>query len=108
MAWSFVCPDQGTLLTEIEILISVEIKKKEYPQFKPGPLPKDVHEQRKKDDQRRSPESAMDSLTDRVPSDDPTKGLSDEEIKNRFPGGVIPKDKPPHGLGSRFRTRRKR
>jgi ATP-dependent RNA helicase DeaD len=39
IAWSFVTPDQGELLTEIEMLINTEIPKLDYPGFAPGPRP---------------------------------------------------------------------
>ncbi len=37
VAWSFVVPDQGELLTNIEMLANVEIPKLEYPDFIPSP-----------------------------------------------------------------------
>ncbi|MGD9691465.1 MAG: DEAD/DEAH box helicase [Phycisphaerales bacterium] len=37
VAWSFVVPDQGELLTNIEMLANVEIPKLEYPDFTPSP-----------------------------------------------------------------------
>ncbi len=37
VAWSFVVPDQGELLTNIEMLANVEIPKMEYPDFTPSP-----------------------------------------------------------------------
>ena len=39
VAWMFVTPEQGQLLTQIETLTNVEIPIKEYPNFKPGPVP---------------------------------------------------------------------
>lgn len=39
VAWSFVCPDQGELLTNVENLINTEITKLDYPDFQPGPVP---------------------------------------------------------------------
>lgn len=43
VAWSFVVPDQGELLTNIEILANVEIPKMEYPDFVPSPPREDRH-----------------------------------------------------------------
>ena len=34
MAWSFVTPDQGDLLTSIEMLINTEVPRLDYPDFK--------------------------------------------------------------------------
>jgi ATP-dependent RNA helicase DeaD len=42
VAWSLVTPEQGGLLTQIELLINAEIPKLHYPDFKPGALPPDV------------------------------------------------------------------
>ncbi len=39
VAWSFVVPDQGDLLTNVENLINTEVKKLDYPDFQPGPVP---------------------------------------------------------------------
>ncbi|MDX2147665.1 MAG: DEAD/DEAH box helicase [Planctomycetota bacterium] len=39
VAWSFVAPDQGGLLTDIEMLINTEVPKLDYPDFKPTDAP---------------------------------------------------------------------
>ncbi|MFN9132932.1 MAG: DEAD/DEAH box helicase [Phycisphaerales bacterium] len=39
VAWSFVMPDQGELLTKIELLINMEVPRLEYPDFVPSPPP---------------------------------------------------------------------
>jgi len=41
VAWSFVTPDQGELLTNIELLINAEVPKLEYPDFEPRETPPD-------------------------------------------------------------------
>ncbi|MEO0476687.1 MAG: DEAD/DEAH box helicase, partial [Planctomycetota bacterium] len=46
VAWSFVSPDQGQMLSDIEKLVGVLIEQKHYPDFKPGPVPKDIKEER--------------------------------------------------------------
>ena len=55
VAWSFVTPDQGQLLTEIEKLTGVLIEQLDYPDFNPGPLPQGVREQRERDGKREEP-----------------------------------------------------
>ncbi len=40
VAWAFVTPEQGELLTSVEHLINAEIPKLDYPDFKPGPSPR--------------------------------------------------------------------
>jgi len=42
VAWSLVTPEQGELLTQIELLINAEIPKLDYPDFKAGPVPASV------------------------------------------------------------------
>jgi len=107
-AWSFVTPEQGKLLTEIEKLTGVLIDKVEYRGFRPGPVPADVAEQRKRDQRPVSTTTPAQRLAERAaPSAVPSDQLSPEELAAMFPGGVVPKGPPPRTLGSRFRTRRK-
>ncbi|MFN6194230.1 MAG: DEAD/DEAH box helicase, partial [Planctomycetota bacterium] len=42
VAWMFVCPDQGDLLTGVERLANIEIPRLEYSDFTPGPIPQAV------------------------------------------------------------------
>ncbi len=42
VAWAFVTPEQGELLTAVETLINAEIPKLDYPDFVPGPVPAHV------------------------------------------------------------------
>lgn len=53
-AWSFVTPDQGYLLTQIEMLINAEIPKLEYPDFTPGEPPEHVRREREAKERRMS------------------------------------------------------
>ncbi len=106
IAWAFVCPDQGQLLTEIEKLTGTLIEKMEYPDFKPGPVPKDVRDERQRDDKRRS--STGSTVAERAKPQTALDGLSPEEIAAKFPGGVIPKGAPSRTLGTKFRSRRGR
>ncbi len=105
VAWSFVCPDQGQLFTEIEKLTGVLIEKLEYPDFKPGPVPKDIQEERQREQDRET--SARQSQSRQDPSVN-LEGLSQEDLAAMFPNGVIPKTAPSATLGARFRTRRGR
>lgn len=108
LAWSFVTSEEGQRLTEIEKLTGVLIEKMEYPDFKPGPVPKDVQVSRRTAPSTR-PASAKEKLADQQV--EPSGGLgdfSDEEIKRRFPGGIVPKTPPKRTLGSRLPGRRGR
>jgi len=100
-AWSFVLPDQGQLLTEIEKLTGVEIPKLEYPDFTPGPVPADAVSSRPRPYQRPDPTQAMSS---RVVVTD-VEEVSDAKLKQMFPSGFVPKAPPNPSLGRRFRTR---
>jgi ATP-dependent RNA helicase DeaD len=105
VAWTFVTPDQGQMLTEVEKLAGAMIDKQDYPDFKPGPVPKDVQEERATGISKRDkPRSIADRQT--VGGVDPAAGYSDEELKAMFPDGKIPKNLPPKTLGSKFKRRR--
>jgi ATP-dependent RNA helicase DeaD len=121
IAWSFVTPDQGQLLTEIEKIAGTMIEKLEYPDFKPGPLPEDVRVERERAAMRRA--DPMATLSSRsaplmappaaaaaaAPGDTAgDQGYTAEELARMFPDGNIPKSLPRRTLGSRFRTRRSR
>jgi len=105
IAWSFVCPDQGQLFTEIEKLTGVLIEQLAYPNFKPGPLPEDIRQQKRQEQDRETAAQQAKANRDQPTS---TDGLSSEQLEAMFPGGVIPKSAPPSTLGGRFRTRRSR
>ena len=99
-AWSLASAREGRLLTEIEKLTGVFIETLEYPDFKPGPIPHDVVEQRNREAEEIADPAA--SLRARA-SGKSTQSLSDEELKARFPDGKIPKSQPRRTLGSRLR-----
>ena len=104
IAWSFVSPDQGQLLTEIEKLSGALIEKLDYPDFKPGPIPQDIKELRDAETRRTSAPSR--TLESRAGSAIDTSGYTEAELKAMFPDGNIPKNLPKKGLGGKFRTRR--
>jgi hypothetical protein len=119
IAWALVTPEQGELLTQIEMLINAEIPKLDYPDFRPGPVPDDIRVTREADARRRSaatggvsrfavspaipapvaaPEAAASGSgqTPRPAVLDPSK----------FPGGIIPSKLPDKRLGGRVRSAR--
>ena len=104
VAWTFVTSEEGQRLTEIEKLTGALIEHMEYPDFKPGPVPQDVREQREQE-QRRLKKSQVPK--DRVPHV-AINELSDEDKARMFPGGVVPSGPPKRTIGSRLRTRRGR
>ena len=105
VAWSFVTSEQGQLLTNIEKLSGAHIEQMEYPDFKPGPIPQDVLEQKHREQQRLDRARAgRQSSTGPPKADD----LSAEQLARMFPDGVIPQSTPRRTLGSRFKSRRGR
>jgi ATP-dependent RNA helicase RhlE len=100
VAWSFVCPDQGDLLTSIESLANIEIPVSVYDDFVPGQVPADIHAQRELDQTRR--QNSMESK-----SRNPIANKPDATDLTRFPGGLVPTQAPPKRLGGRLTTRRR-
>lgn len=101
VAWSFVTPDQGQMLTEIEKLTGVLIEKLDFPDFVPGPVPRDVAEDRQRQAEQRA------SVT--TPADRQltvaTDALTEEQVRIMFPNGVVPTQAPRRGIGGKFRRR---
>ena len=103
IAWSFIAPDQGQSMTEIEKLTNVQLQRLEYGDFEPSERPSNW-----KDEPRGGwggpepptapkPKSRFDSSArDENEALDPAM----------FPGGVVPKGPPRRSLGSRFKKRR--
>jgi ATP-dependent RNA helicase DeaD len=102
IAWSFVTPDQGDLLTAIEMLTNVEVPRKDFPDFTPGPVPADVAAQRERDAQRRE---AVRTEQNRLVT--PPPALVGDHDAAKFPGGLVPSALPAKRLGGKLRTRRR-
>lgn len=100
VAWTFVSPDQGPLLTAIEMLANIEIPRMEYPDFKPGPVPSDVRAHREHETARKEAQIKSKSRHSTDSQHDP----ADARL---FPGGIVPKKMPPKRLMGRARTKRR-
>ncbi len=101
IAWSFVTPDQGELLTSIEQLTNVEIPLQSFSDFQPGPVPPDIEAAR-----QRAAERAERVRTEqsRIPAPPPASvGILDA---SKYPGGLVPSARPTRSLGGKVRTRR--
>jgi ATP-dependent RNA helicase DeaD len=104
-AWSFVTPDQGQMLTDIEILTSVHIENLEYNDFQASPQPESWTAEGK-GGYRPAPSAA--------PAEPPksrsqeTVGVPETFDAAAFPGGIVPKGPPTKTLGSRLKSRRGR
>lgn len=101
VAWSFVTPAQGELLSAIEQLTNVEVPLKSYPSFKPGPVPVAVLDRRQKDEQRAEELRLKHSRKATAPS------AEEATDKTKFPGGLVPKGVPNKRMGGRLRLRRR-
>jgi len=101
VAWSFVTPGEGKLLTAIERLINREVPRIHYDDFEPGPVPAKVHAERKQEAERNELERLSRSRT--LPAKVAEKDASDE---TKFPGGIVPTAPPTRRMGGRMRGRR--
>ncbi|UCD76787.1 MAG: DEAD/DEAH box helicase [Phycisphaerales bacterium] len=102
IAWSFVTPEQGDLLTAIEKLANVEIPISEYADFKPGPPPKEIAAQQQQVAQR---QDELQIEHSRIPLAPPPPEEGKDESK--FPGGLTPVALPVKRMGGRLRSRRR-
>lgn len=118
VAWSLVTPEQGPLLTEIEILINAEIPKLDYPDFIPGPIPEDVRSRMPAPRRTDGPMpvsrfaaplpialSAAPAPASQAQSAAPAAPAPALD-PSRFPGGIVPSKLPDRRLGGRVRTAR--
>jgi ATP-dependent RNA helicase DeaD len=103
VAWSFVSPDQGELLTNIEMLANVEIPVTEYDDFKPGPIPADVAAMREYEAKRR--EEAQVARNRHAGPEIPV--VAEQVDTNMFPDGIVPSALPGRRLGGRAATRKR-
>jgi len=102
IAYSFVSPDQGDLLTAIEMLANIEIPIKVYDDFKPGPVPSEVRAHREHERVKKETEIKK---KNRYAA--PDQKEIDAKDERKFPGGVVPKKLPPKRLMGRTRTGRR-
>ena len=106
-AWSLVTPQQGSQLTEIELLVNTQIEHLDYPDFEVRERPEDWKDEPTGGRPTYEVKGAKKELTNRfadeaLPED---AGLSDAEKAAKFPGGVIPSKKPPRLMRGKTRTR---
>jgi superfamily II DNA/RNA helicase len=127
IAWSFVTPEQGHLLTAIEQLINAEIPKLDYPDFEPGPVPEGVRreqEQRQRNAETKTNRFAASSqlpVSAGAPAQAPAQNNGGQAPHaaarpqmtppaldpTKFPGGIIPTKLPPKRLQGRIKSNRR-
>ncbi len=105
VAWSLVTPEQGGLLTQIELLINAEIPKLDYPDFTPGPVPRGVVESQQQDAKRAEAAKGLNryAASGAAVIGQPAGAPTDT---NRFPGGIVPSKQPERRMGGRIKTAR--
>jgi ATP-dependent RNA helicase DeaD len=104
VAWAFVCPDQGQLLSNIEQLANIEIPRKEYPDFQPGPIPTEVQQRREANERKRTELASQRNRFTPPPPEEATRGAD----PTAFPDGMVPIALPNKRMGGRIRTTRGR
>jgi ATP-dependent RNA helicase DeaD len=114
VAWAFVTPTQGKLLSQVEDLINIMIPKMEYPDFKPSPRP----------DGYRDPEDRHSGgLTLAHPvgitpptASGPKKTRLEASVNldlpaapdpSKFPGGIVPTALPPNRMFGKIKGRKR-
>ena len=106
VAWSFVTPEEGKLLTQIELLINADIPKLDYPDFKATEQPADWKPD--KPSQHYVVEGVNRETKKRWEVDEAPEILGDpSKMAEKFPGGIVPSKRPPKRMQGRVRTRRK-
>jgi ATP-dependent RNA helicase DeaD len=94
----FVTPEQSELLMNIERLTNVEIPTRVFDDFKPGPEPDRVQQDRRRlEKEREAVRKANSRIVDQIPAD------KQGDDPSKFPGGLVPKKR----MGGRLRTRRR-
>ena len=102
IAWSFLTPAQGDLLTAIEMLTNVEIPEQEYDDFKPSEPPPEIRARAEREAERQAAVRAeQNRAKQQLPSD------KESHDPNLFPGGVVPVARPAKRMGGRLRSRRR-
>ena len=107
IAWAFVTPEQGKLLTQIERLINAEIPRLDYPDFTPTPKP----ENWRPEPTGGHPPVQIVGVPDKgrnrlVPPERPQLPDNPAKLAAKFPGGIVPTKLPPKTLRGRVPTRR--
>ncbi len=106
-AWSLVTPAQGSLLTEIELLVNSEIPSRTYEDFDARDRPSDWKDEPSGGRPVYEVKGAPTEQKNRHKVEAPPQAnkLSDKEKAAKFPGGVVPSKMPPRSMGGRTKTR---
>lgn len=112
IAWSFVTPAQGELLTSIELLINAEIPKLDYTDFTPSEKPADWRDQGPRQgglvlaDAGSAPPPPATPKTNRIEASKPNLPVAKDAVDpTKFPGGIVPTKLPPKRMMGRLKGR---
>ena len=103
VAWALVTPEQGELLTQIELLINAEIPKLDYADFVPSPPPSDwrgIIPKVRTGIPADAPQEPIGPSARLVAASNPTLPQGVDESK--FPGGIVPTKLPPKRMMGRM------
>ncbi|MFG0326239.1 MAG: DEAD/DEAH box helicase [Phycisphaerales bacterium JB037] len=111
VAWSFVTPQQGKLLTQIEDLINFAIPAMDYPDFEASERPegwKDVAPGGRPVIEIESVPARSRFTTEapRIPDEKKQDERIKQKIESKFPGGIVPTKMPSKRMGGKVRTAR--
>jgi len=106
VAWSLVTPEQGDLLTQIEHLINAEIPKLDYPDFKPGPVPREVTAGKELDAKRAQVAQGFNRFAATSEKVLTTAAKAAAVDPAKFPGGIVPTRMPPKRMQGKVKTTR--
>jgi ATP-dependent RNA helicase DeaD len=117
VAWTFVTPEQGELLTKVENLINAEVPKLEYPDFKANPPPPGWRGEAPGG--RREGGLQVVGGAEAPPPPPPKTNRFEQTLKpdmpvaepgkvdpSKFPGGIVPTKMPPKRLIRGYKTGR--
>ncbi|HLO40754.1 MAG TPA: DEAD/DEAH box helicase [Phycisphaerales bacterium] len=108
VAWSFVTPAQGELLTNIESLINREIPKMDYPDFTASPKPDSWRDESPGGQVfPTGPEAPKTSRFDAAVNPELPPAANDKVDASKFPGGIVPTKLPPKRMMGRIPSGRR-
>lgn len=108
VAWAFVTPAQGELLTNIESLINREIPKMDYPDFVATPKPDNWRDENPGGQVfPTGPDTPKTSRFDAAVKPDLPPVSTDKVDASKFPGGIVPTKLPPKRMMGRIPSSRR-
>ncbi len=107
VAWAFVTPSQGELLTNIEALINLEIPKLDYPDFVASPKPDTWRDEGPATYPVPGSDTPKVNRFDAAINPDMPMAEPDKHDEAKFPGGVVPTKLPPRRMMGRIPSSRR-